>query len=250
MQTTQNDDTTAADQINDFARAEELSGGTVTADIIAKRYARLPEVDPPTMHTTLVTIPLADGRIEWETVQGLLATINHQWRALINKCYTSNVGLARNELANAFLQTPFEWLVMIDGDTVFTPQDLIFLLDGNDYAVNGPYAQKDDEAKPVVRGLGFTRVHRSVFELLVDEEIVVPFTFQGKKMHDFFIQGATGTGGYLGEDSGFWWLLSQIGVFPRIETRVNLQHIGKYRYTIPAHHMAELRERIAAQPKR
>lgn len=245
--TTQDETTIAVEQVDDFARAEELSGGTVTRELIAQRRARLPKVESPTKETTLVALPLADGRIEWECAMGLLSTCGREWVGLLTKCYTSSIGLARCELANGFLQTPFQWLVMIDQDTLFTAQDLAFLLDGDDYAVNGPYAQKDDDAKPVIRGLGFTRVHRSVLELLVSEELAVPFTFQGKHMHDFFIQGATGTGGYLGEDSGFWWLLSQIGVFPRIELRVNLQHIGKYRYTIPTHHMDTLRTIVASR---
>lgn len=172
---------------------------------------------------------MADGRIEWETVQGLLSTMSKLWNGLLSKCYTSHVALARNELVNGFLKTPFEWLVMIDSDIVFTYQDMEWLLSGDDYAVNGVYAQKDDKKQPVTRGLGFTRVHRNVLELLRDH-IAIPYEYKGHTCHDFFLSGASGSGGYLGEDSGFWWLLSQIGVFPRIETRVRLQHIGKYRY--------------------
>lgn len=211
----------------------DLTLATVVDDsneAIAKRRAQLPRVEAPQPYSTLMALPLMDGRIEWETVKGMFGTMSRYWTGCLDKCYTSNIGLARNELVNGFLRTPFEWLVMLDGDIVFSAQDLAFLLDGNDYAVNAPYAQKDANARPVTQGLGFTRVHRCVFDMLRSEQLCVPFTFKDMAMHDFFIQGATGHGGYLGEDQGFWYLLGLIGVKPRIEHRCRLQHIGKFRY--------------------
>lgn len=201
------------------------------------RKAKLPaKVNPPSRSNTIVLIPMADGRLWYPCARGLMDSIPH-FKGIIDYPHTSLVTLARNRLVNGFLHLPAEteWAIMIDSDIGFNAQDMRCLLElehDTDYAALAPYARKDDSGKSITRGLGFARVHRSVLEIIRDE-IAVPFQHEGAAMHDFFITGATSTGGFLGEDSGFWWLCSQVGVLPRIEQRCNLVHWGCAAYRLP-----------------
>lgn len=167
---------------------------------------------------------------------------------IVDHPFSSLITLSRNRLVNGFLTLPpiIEWALMIDSDIEFTSKDFGYLtgsipetrgreliISEPTLAATAPYARKDESEKVIDRGLGFSLVHRSVLEL-IRAEIAVPFTFEGQAMHDFFIVGATAAGGYLGEDGGFWWLCSQVGVKPRLERRTNLVHWGAKDYRMPA----------------
>lgn len=176
---------------------------------------------------------MADGRLWYPCARGLMDSMPFV-SGIIDYGHGSLITLVRNRLVNGFLRLPssIEWAVMVDSDIGFTAQDTRYLLEGDDYAVCAPYARKDTSGKAITRGLGFARVHRSVLRVIRDE-IAVPFTHEGADMHDFFITGATASGGFLGEDSGFWWLCSQVGVLPRIERRCRLMHWGTAAYEVP-----------------
>lgn len=206
--------------------------------IIGERYAKLPKYPaPPERGNTIVLLPLHDGRIHYACAKGLMEIIP-LISGILDHPFSSLITLSRNKLVNGFLRLPakIEWAVMIDSDIEFTMSDLRYLLANTTkeiyLASTAPYARKDDSGKVIERGLGFSCVHRSVLEL-IRSEIAVPFQHEGQSMADFFITGATSSGGFLGEDAGFWWACSQVGVIPRVEQRCNLVHWGVKAYSMP-----------------
>jgi hypothetical protein len=226
--------------------------------------------------TVLVMIPTYDGRNEWATTQGLCAVFSMGMAGgLAGLPGCTGPALARNVCANRFLQTDMEWLVFIDADTGFTPDDFAILMDyprrdgavmapinqelhdaatlvefdipgfaANDNPVNQPstfktplivaaeYARKSEGAPPVRLGLGFARIHRSVFGALdalnleSGEARIDSFMYEGRLVADYFISGCS-EHRWLGEDTGFFSLCALAGIHPRVEQRCNLEHIGK-----------------------
>lgn len=200
-------------------------------EVVAARFRTLPTAGHPTKENTAVFMPLMDGRIEWATVEGLMSTAN-RYAAVLPCPYCSEISYARNRLFNGFINSPFEWAILLDSDIGFTPTDLNYLLEGTDYAVNGAYPKKDETGSLVTEGLGFARVHRSVLEALIKiPELCLSYVRQNERQYAFCWTGPAGINEvYLGEDQAFWFMLSQVGVLPRIETRVRLKHIGKMAY--------------------
>lgn len=195
--------------------------------LIQARFDQLPEVTAPTRNNTVITMPTHDYRLDIETHKGLLSSFA-QFAGEITLCGHSDIGHARNKIFNAVLNTPFEWVVCIDSDIGFAADDLqklLFLASPSDYAVQGIYAKKNDSDEAVIQGLGFTRLHRSVLEAI---KLHLPFCYldEGVECQDFCITGATHTKSMLREDTGFWFLCSQVGVIPRLERSVALRHYG------------------------
>lgn len=142
----------------------------------------------------------------------------------------SDVGLAREKLFNAVLNSPYEWMVCIDSDIGFTEssfRQLMTLEHDRDYAANGVYAKKQEIEASVLQGLGFARIHRSVLEAIalhcplkwMDEET-------GRESQQFCLQGVTGNQRMMREDVGFWYLCSLVGVRPRLLFDLDLEHFG------------------------
>ncbi len=200
--------------------------------VVQARFDQLPELTAPRRDNTVVTMPLLDYRLDVETHRGLLSSFS-MFASEVALCGYSDVGQARNKIFNAMLHTPFEWIVCIDSDIGFTAEDLsklLFLASPIDYAVNGVYAKKDDSDNAVTQGLGFARIHRSVLEAI---KLHLPFRYKDElpggafvECQDFCITGATEKMGMLREDTGFWFLCSQVGVVPRLERSVQLRHYG------------------------
>lgn len=195
--------------------------------ILQARFDQLPECCAPQRENTVITMPTHDYRLDIETHKGLLSSFS-MFAGEITLCGHSDVGHARNKIFNAVLNTSFEWIVCLDSDIGFTAEDLsklLFLASPIDYAVQGIYAKKNDQDEAVVQGLGFTRVHRSVLEAI---KLHLPFRYmdEGVECQDFCITGSTANGQMLREDTGFWFLCSQVGVIPRLERGVALRHYG------------------------
>jgi len=156
----------------------------------------------------------------------------------------SNVGAVRNTIADWFLnKTQCNWLVMVDDDIGFTlaDWDLLFEDEAGELAVCAEYLQKIDGAQvPAVFGLGFARVHRRVFELLIELTTsdgtpwVRQGIYAGSLVWDFFPQGVNVAGEYRQEDHGFWSLVHTAEVSIRMERRTHLQHSGRSTWTYDA----------------
>lgn len=188
----------------------------------------------------LVAMPVYNSMIDAGCVNGLLACAPYYERPLIF-AGMSSIALARNEIAHIFVEklTQYEWIMWIDSDTRFTPDDWNLLWEGDELIVCAEYARKVIGMPPVQFGMGFTRVHRSVYEkiklLTMDngEERVHRFYHKGEMMVDYHPNGATAEGRWIGEDQGFFMWAAATDVKPRLETRTRLGHVGPFAYGYP-----------------
>lgn len=188
----------------------------------------------------LVAIPAYDSRIDVACVSGLMQCLEFYSRPFF-WCAMSNIALARNEIAHFFVEqfTSYDWLMMIDSDTGFTHEDWKLLWEGDEQVVMAEYARKCLGEPPVQYGLGFTRVHRSVFEkmkaLTMEDgsERLGRFYHRGKMMVDYFPNGAIQSGRWIGEDQGFFMWVGYTGASARLETRTKLKHVGRFEYGYP-----------------
>lgn len=160
-------------------------------------------IDPKTV---MVAIPSHSGTNVCELTGSLVAS-SGLFGALSLKSEGALLPLVRNIIAETFLRSNFEWLVCIDADIAFSPQDLQFLLEpcngtavadspqptwptrttvsqitgrdphtgevlrmmgAADILVTAEYPYKNESGEAVRQGFGFNRIHRSVFERLID----------------------------------------------------------------------------------
>lgn len=188
----------------------------------------------------LVAIPSYDYRIDLACITGLFQCLPHYHRPLFF-AGNSNVAMARNNVAHMFVEklTSYDWLMMIDSDTGFTLEDWNLLWEGEEQIVVAEYAKKIIGKSPVKFGLGFTRVHRQVFEkmkaLMREDgtERIGRFYNEGEMKVDYFPTGAIESGQWIGEDQGFFMQAAYTDSSVRIETRTRLQHIGRFAYGYP-----------------
>lgn len=110
-----------------------------------------------------------------------------------------------------------------------------------DAIVCAEYSFKDDSLTPCRQGLGFTRIHRSVFEAIENLKHADgaartwQFVKDGRLLTDFYPCGALlaqilPSAPWTGEDHGFFLLAKLAGFTPRIETRTKLFHVGTKAY--------------------
>jgi len=188
----------------------------------------------------LVAIPVYDYKLDLRCVEGLFSCLPYYHRPIFWSGM-SNIALARNQIAHTFVEglTSYEWLMMIDSDTGFTVEDWQLLWEGEEQIVVAEYARKAIGEKPVQFGLGFTRVHRSVFEKMKElkqddgSEKLGRFYHKGQMMVDYFPNGAIQSGRWIGEDQGFFMWAAYTESSVRIETRTKLKHIGRFEYGYP-----------------
>jgi glycosyltransferase involved in cell wall biosynthesis len=223
--------------------------------------------------SVLILSPCKDGRVENGREGALVScAAAHLFAniAYLNDC--SNISLARNLMIAGALRSQYEWFVFIDDDIIFTADDFKILMDyptvkggpapaaydltmetgaGPTYReiVNSDgvlenhvmiscaeYSKKFDGAPPARLGLGFCKIHRSVFSALdaldsdnKGEALLDSFMQNGDLVTDYFISGCRNHN-FLTEDVGFFTLCRMAGIYPRIEQRCNLIHVGKKQY--------------------
>jgi hypothetical protein len=210
--------------------------------------SKLQTVDP---RTICAAIPSHTGRVDVLTCNGLCNIIGTGRLANqpMFEYNGSNVAAVRNVIAEKFMtQTECDWLMMIDDDIGFTCQDWDYVWEeqGNELAVCAEYLQKIDGQRIVAKlGLGFARVHRSVFMALQELSTAdgTPWVHQayyaGCLLWDYFPQGATSEGTYRQEDHGFWQLVRLAGVAVRVERRTHLEHSGRSSWRYDADQLAQ-----------
>jgi len=201
----------------------------------------------------VVGMPVHNCMIDVACVNGLIACAPFYLRP-INVGQNAYVSLARDHITHIFLhRTTAEWLTWIDADTGFTPDDWMKLYEGDDLIVCGAYARKLFGAPPVQWGLGFTRVHRSVYETLAaltteDGQDRLPrFYYEGEMMIHFHPQGIFGPGSWGGEDQGFFLWAREAKIPTRFETRTQLKHAGRYEFGFPCQMPIETMAKLLQQ---
>lgn len=247
-------------------------------------------IDP---RQVMVCIPSYSQRIVAEAVGSLIACTRFFAQISITQG-VSHVAMARNLIAEKFLRSGLEWLVSIDDDMAFTPNDFQILMepcapyyaesptdqniarleqsaaegehpthvtcsqyrtksasglnqpampvqDIADAIVCAEYSFKDDSLTPCRQGLGFVRIHRSVFETLQNmrhEDGTARLwqsIYKGRMVTDFYPSGPIVSmivpgAPWTGEDHGFFLVCKLAGIVPRIETRTKLFHVGSKAY--------------------
>lgn len=214
-------------------------------------------LDPKTI---MVAVPCHTGEMDAYCAGGLAATRPMYGNLMILK-HVSMVNLARNMIVHQFMKSEFEWLVCIDADIGFSVDDMQFLLSetgpgipgaGTPARINTPgletdadalvtceYSRKTDALDPARFGLGFTRIHRAVFQTL--QNLLLPdgqprlwqFVSKGEMYWDYFPCGPIDHQ-WMGEDMGFFHMCRLAEITPRVEQRTKLVHWGQKGYAYSA----------------
>ena len=193
----------------------------------------------PDPRTVGVAVPIMDYKPDIVTVMGLMQCAPYFCQPIFH-CGSSAINLARNLIAHSFLNTHkhLQWLVWIDADIGFTPEDWCALMDTDEPLVRGAYYKKRYPAQDAGAGFGFVKTHRRVFEAIAglsDEngaERVGRFFMDGELTIDFFPTGCTPNGQWAGEDQGFFSWAGIAGFPARIEPRCHLIHYGRAGYPL------------------
>ena len=193
----------------------------------------------------MLGLPCADGKMYSEVVMHLMAILAAAG-GLVRPFWlsgNSNVCMARNLVAHHFLYaTDCDTLVFWDSDIVATLEDWAYLMEGDQQIVIAPYARKEMGREPVGFGMGFCRIHRSVFEALnewtTEEGEDVLGRFYQTEMPQpiathFFYTGPSPEARWYGEDTGFWHFCARKQFSQRLEHRTRLGHIGLHKYGYP-----------------
>jgi hypothetical protein len=176
----------------------------------------------------------------------------------------SSVSTARDYVAHYFLtRTTCEWLVWVDSDICFSLEDWAYLMEqqADELAVCAEYMKKTQDLSPEVAqfGLGFARVHRSVYEQLDDlvNDAGEPRLLRYRSrvhgqvgVEDFMEYHPIGVhpdGSRRNEDHGFWLMVRLAGIKIRTETRTHLGHTGPFTWWYDKARLDELKARRGAQ---
>lgn len=216
----------------------------------------------------VIHIPCYDNKVE-AALAGCLMAIGSEHLAggIQFLGGSSDIAEARNQMAFKFRAAKqFDWMVFWDSDICASAQDFKILMDypahaprndkeammlasrreenpdgvtlndkGQALIVCAEYSRKVETGDPARFGLGFCRIHRSVFDLLEAAVTDPPesrprvgtYSARGAVIHDFFPRGPGLNGHWFGEDTGFFHLCRVCSIVPRIEQRTDLIHIGR-----------------------
>jgi hypothetical protein len=210
----------------------------------------------------LIAIPTYDGKLLANVTTELLQLLDYAKSndMDIGFTYLANcalVDIVRNTLANTFLASEYQKVLMIDSDIDFKWRDVMQLLHmSKTHAVVGAtYPSRIELAEPKHRfyvkpykpegsftedglmeimgmGAGFLMIDREVFEKLkpvvevypggmVNEGVVAPRS----PHHNFFPVGVK-DGHHHGEDHGFLNLCVDNGIIPVLDYSIELGHVG------------------------
>jgi hypothetical protein len=163
----------------------------------------------------------------------------------------------RSKMANFFLNnTEYEYLFFLDSDIGFDPNDVLKLLSHKKDIVSGAYPMKsiplewnfslsqngkrENDLVAIDRiGIGFTLIHRNVFESLIkkygEELKFMPkesknevLTIEELNNSYHFFSELKYQNTYLPEDLSFFERAKNCGFQPWMDVSINLSHVGSY----------------------
>lgn len=220
-------------------------------------------IDPATV---FVGRPIYQGATPGHD-QGMLEIVeDREIGASYNHVGESSVSTARDYVAHYFLtRTSCDWLVWIDSDITFSRQDWAYLMEdqAGELAVCAEYLKKTQDLSLQVAnfGLGFARVHRSVYERLNDltredgeprlmryrSGVVLNGERTMEEMIEYHPIGIHPDGSRRNEDHGFWLMVRLAEIQIRKETRTRLGHTGPYTWWYDKDKLDAARARRGAQ---
>jgi hypothetical protein len=187
----------------------------------------------------IIGLPVMNYLVDVACMEGMFNCLPfYGGRIVLGGC--SDIQLARTEIANRFVEkyTNFDWLMFIDADTGFSLDDWKYLWEGDEDIVIAPYAKKILGKPPVEFGMGFCRIHRSVFERLKElrtddgQDKLPRFYHEGMMQTHYFPAGAFNSR-WTGEDQGFYLWAAHTDAKVRLEKRCRLKHFGRFGYGYP-----------------
>ncbi len=170
---------------------------------------------------------------------------------------SSQIDMARSHLACAALAHGADVALFIDSDILFDPLDVTVLADSAREAqavVGAPYSQRKMGAglvgsfgpdinevtffeggglyrTPGALGMGFTAIHRSVFEKLDPLPQYAACNSQDGIVRPYF-QRIIADGYWLYEDASFCHAAREAGSSTFVDTRVRVKHLGDHPFSI------------------
>ena len=208
---------------------------------------------PPRRAKSAVLVPHLNG-IEPECEDGL-RRLEHAGVPVVRRRGSSQIDVARNEMASDALHDGLEAILFIDADIGFDPFDALRLLARPEPVISGLYAKKHRReiastfaagVDEVCLGLdapgpypltyaatGFLRVKVDVLRRMI-ERLDLPLCNRkwGRGAWPFFqpvvVPHPEGGHHYLGEDWAFSHRLNQIGITPLADASIRLWHFGSY----------------------
>ena len=168
--------------------------------------------------------------------------IDFQFYGLANEAL---IPRARNYCVEEFLRSDATYLMFIDSDIIFKPEDVLKLLDDDKNIIGAAYPRKErngghvgGEGNGIQRvdylGTGFLMIKREVFEGLKDDKIKYYPDHQGTKfdgqhsIYAFFDCGIVDSR-YLSEDYMFCHRAKEKYTI-WIDYDIKLKHVGMYFY--------------------
>jgi hypothetical protein len=217
------------------------------------------------MHSLLIAMPCYGGIVSDKTANGLFnlgkelrtAGIDHGLLTMANE---SLITQGRSRLANFFINnTNYDYILFIDADVGFTPDDVFKLLSSNkdiicgaypmktiplryNYNISQPEVKEGDLVKIENIGFGFALIHRQVFESISNkyrEELKFypaknnssypPTEKEFHNSYHYFLELKKDMS-YLPEDFSFFERAKSVGYTAWLNTTIRLPHVGSHVY--------------------
>jgi hypothetical protein len=187
---------------------------------------------PIDLSSTLLLVPVRE-RPEIECVLALLQTQRlHPELQVGFLPGQADIRLVRNHLADFFLESKKQHLIMVDDDIYFSTSDFNYLVESEHHAVCLSFAKRDTSAAPVHFGLACCRVDRCVFEGL--KPLCGSYTEPEKPrtQWDFFEQGpgvlkSRDDRQWCSESFCFWSRIEEAGFEIDFKADTDIIHYGK-----------------------
>jgi len=213
----------------------------------------------------MIALPCHGGIVSEKTTMSLfnlgkLLARNNIPHGLLTQANSSLITQGRSKIANFFINnTEHEYLLFLDSDIGFNPEDVLKMLSYNIDIVSGAYPMKTipiryciDILQPEQRngdlvkiggnGMGFVLVHRNVFlnmsqhfpELKYSpptNDSNYPVTeAEIHNSYHYFMEHKEGQS-FLSEDKSFFFRARMLGYDVWLDTSIKLQHVGSHIFT-------------------